>query len=135
MSNGISMNTAKIDPEADEISAREQEVARADSEFSTSIQRASEAGKATVERALVALRPVLIGAAVLAGGALVVALIRGKKARISVFAPHHEPSQWSALARAAALALASAAGRRLADRWLAQAQKAHSSSVRSTWTP
>jgi hypothetical protein len=134
MSNGISTSSSKLDPETDaEIAAREQDVARADSEFSTSIQQASQAGKATLERAVTMLRPVLIGAAVLATGALVVSLIRSRKARVSVFSQYQEPSPWPALVRSAALALASAAGRRLADRWLAQAQKTQSSSVRSTW--
>jgi hypothetical protein len=96
-----------------ELAAREQAVARADAAFATSLEDASEAGRETVYRVVFAALPLLVGVGMLAGAVLVVQAFRSPRAsRVP-----RQRSLASELARTAVIALASAAGRRVATWW------------------
>jgi hypothetical protein len=99
-------------------SARE-DVARAEERLSSSWRAAKVAGEASVGRAMSVARPLLIGAAVVGGIALLVSSLtrRGQRSARHLTIPS-EPSLLAEMTRAAGLALASAAARRLADRFL-----------------
>jgi hypothetical protein len=102
-----------------EIAAREEAVVRAGVAFAASIQDASAAGRGTFQRAISVARPVLIGAGVLAVGGLALGLLRRLPRKRSWRVPATPAvGPWSDLARAAAVAFAAAAGRRLVERWL-----------------
>jgi hypothetical protein len=97
-----------------DVTAKEENVARANAAFSTSVRKASAAARLTVERAVSVPRAVVIGVGVLAGTFLVVRLLRDRSENaLNARRTQSPPSRWRALARAATLALASAAGRRL----------------------
>lgn len=87
------------------LSAPEERVARARVAFSASLHEASLAGRETVERAAWVVRPLLVGAGILAGAVVVTHWWRGKR----------RPRE---LPRSLALALAAVAARHLAERWL-----------------
>jgi hypothetical protein len=102
-----------------QIAAKKEAVGRADAAFATSIQDASAAGRGSLKRAASAARPVLIGATVLAVGGLAIAAFRRAPGKRALRGPRARSSgPWSDLARAAAVAFAAAAGRRLVEHWL-----------------
>jgi hypothetical protein len=121
MSNGASIGVSETDRLVRvEIAAKEQAVARAGVAFSASIREASSAGRGTVRRAV---RPILTGLALFAVLGLGVALVRRapKHRRLGVSAYGRASSAWPDLARAASVAFAAAAARRLAEHWLRSA--------------
>lgn len=103
-----------------ELAIAERDAARAGDAFSSSLRDASHAGVETIKRVASALRPVLSGAGFVAVAILAVRLLRGP-GRSS--GRQREPAAakrplWAVLARSAAVALASAAGRHVAERWI-----------------
>lgn len=103
---------------ANEFDAAKLEVARAERALSQSLHEASDAGVATIKRAAVVARPVLLGAAAVVGIVWIVRSIRGARQSGWRRPPRSERSVLAEVTRAAALSLASAAARRLADRLL-----------------
>jgi len=96
----------------------EARVARAGAAFSESLHEASLAGRETAERVASTLRPLLLGAGVLAG-ALVVARLWRSSGRSRAARPAVSTrSPWAVLVRSAGVALATMAARRLAERWI-----------------
>jgi hypothetical protein len=117
MSNGSAIGASNQELGANaQIAAKEEAVERAGAAFSTSMEDASAAGRGSLKRAVSATRPVLIGAAVLAVGGLAIAAFRRAPSKRASRARSSGP--WSDLARAAAVAFAAAAGRRLVEHWL-----------------
>jgi hypothetical protein len=102
-----------------DLDAARHDVERAEARLSSRWRAAKVAGEKSVGRAMSLARPVLIGAAVIGGIALIVSSLtrrgRGSSRRYSPTGP----SLAADVARAAALALASTAARRLAERYLA----------------
>jgi hypothetical protein len=105
--------------EQTDLDAARRDVARAEARLSNRWRAAKVAGEKTMGRAMTLAKPVLIGTAVVGGVALLVSSLsrrrRGSVRRTSI---PSGPSLLSEVARAAALALASTAARRLADRYL-----------------
>jgi hypothetical protein len=103
-------------PANPQIAALELDVARANRAFSASLRDVSEAGVQAAARVKGAVRPVLIGAAVLGGAFLMLQLVR--RSRSARFARATPPASkrplWAELARSAAGTLAMAGARRLA---------------------
>jgi hypothetical protein len=114
-----------------EIAARERAVARADLAFAASLEDASEVGRETVLRAVHVVRPMLIGLGLLAGAALVVRVLRTSPRAhgIRVVKQHSASSE---LVRSVLLALATAAGRHVAQRLLEHATTRLLSEVNGT---
>jgi hypothetical protein len=107
-------------PPGAQIAALERDVALANRAFSVSLHDASEAGLQAAARITRAIRPVLIVAAVLGGGVILVQLVRRARP-VRAAAPASRRPLWAKLARSAASAIATAAARRLAARWMRQA--------------
>ena len=117
----MTTNRSVVDVEAPvsaEIRAAEAGVARAGIAFSASLHDASLAGTDTAKRVISAARPVLLGLGVLAGALLVVRLVQGPRVAQAARPLARTRPVWAELARTAAIALAAAAGRRLAERLL-----------------
>lgn len=107
-------------PNDTDLDTARHDVERAEARLSSRWRAAKVAGEKSVGRAMSLARPVLIGAAVIGGIALIVSSLtrrgRGSSRRYSM---PTGPSLAADVARAAALALASTAARRLAERYLA----------------
>jgi hypothetical protein len=102
-----------------DLDAARRDVARAEARLSNRWRAAKVAGERSMGRALSLAKPVLIGAAVVGGVVfLVTSLSRRGRGSVRRTAIPTGPSLLSEVARAAALALASTAARRLADRYL-----------------
>lgn len=116
MTDSANPATSGQPPPNVQIATLESDVALANRAFSESLRDASEAGRQAVGRARGAIRPVLIGAAVLGGAVLLLQLVRGTRVRRSVRAvsPVSRRPFWPNLARSAASAVAMAGARRLA---------------------
>lgn len=101
------------------VDAAEVRVTRARVALSASLRDASLEGRETVERAVSAVRPLLIGVGILAGAVVVVQWWRGTRQTRGrrLPAPLATTRQRPNLARSLAFALATAAARHLAERW------------------
>lgn len=105
--------------EHNDLDAARRDVARAEARLSSRWRAAKVAGQKTMGRAMTLAKPVLIGAAVVGGVALLVSsLSRRRRGSVRHSSIPSGPSLVSEVARAAALALASTAARRLAERYL-----------------
>ncbi len=103
-----------------ELDAARRDVARAEARLSSRWRAAKAAGEQSVGRALSVARPLLIGAVVVGGVTWVVtALVRGRRRGPRRSSGPVESSILKEMARAAALALASAAARRVAEHYIA----------------
>jgi hypothetical protein len=102
-----------------DLDAARRDVARAEARLSNRWRAAKVAGEKSVGRVLSVARPVIIGVAVVGGVAwLVSRLMGGPRPRRRYAAPPATgPSLAGEIARAAAIALASTAARRLAERY------------------
>jgi hypothetical protein len=102
-----------------DLDAARHDVERAEARLSSRWRAAKVAGEKSVGRAMSLARPVLIGAAVIGGVALLVSsLRRGRRPSARHYSVPTGPSLAADVARAVALALASTAARRLAERYL-----------------
>jgi hypothetical protein len=111
-------------PGSSDIAAKVIAVERAGVAFSSSIQEASAAGRGTLRRAAAVARPALLGVGLLAAAGLtIVWWHRSRTKRVLVVTRARSDGPWPGIARAAAVALAAAAGRRLAERWLRGTQE------------
>jgi hypothetical protein len=105
--------------EHSDLDAARRDVERAEARLSNRWRAAKVAGEKSVGRAMSFAKPVLIGAAVVGGITLLVtSLTRRGRGSVRRASPPTGPSLLSEVVRAAALALASAAARRVADRYL-----------------
>lgn len=115
------MNEQNEKQEDTDIDSAREDVARAEARLSNRWRAAKAASEQTLGRAMSLAKPVLIGAAVVGGVVLLVTSLshrgRPRVRRISV--PTEPPSVLKEAMRAAALALASAAARHVAGRYLA----------------
>jgi hypothetical protein len=114
-------STTPLQPadEPTDLDAARRDVARAEARLSNRWRAAKVAGEKSVGRAMSFAKPVLIGAAVVGGIALLVtSLSRRSRPIVRRVSVPTGPSLLSEVARAAALALASAAARRVAERYL-----------------
>ncbi len=103
-----------------DLDSARRDVARAEERLSSRWRAAKVAGEKSVGRALSVARPVLIGVGVVGGVAwLVSRFVGGSRPKRRYAAPATGPSLVGEMARAAALALASTAARRLAEKYLA----------------
>lgn len=104
--------------EPNDVDSARRNVARAEARLSNRWRAAKLAGEKTVDKAFSVGRPVLIGAVAVGGVAwLVSTLTHRGRAKVRRASAPTEPSLLGEVARAAALALASTAARRLAERW------------------
>lgn len=124
MSNGARIGALADEHPADEtIAGRTQEVERARVALSASLHDASEAGRGVVKRGTQSLvRPLLLGAGLLAGALLAAQLLRRAQGSrgIRTVSTRQAHSFWPELLRTATIALASSAGRRLAGHWISK---------------
>ena len=104
------------DLSGDSLDAAKKAVERAEEKLSKDLSRVSQVGEATVDRFIETTRPLLIGAAVVAGAASVAALLVKAARRPRLATPSREPSLAREIVRAALLSLASVAARRYAER-------------------
>lgn len=120
MSNGAKTDSLEVERvTSPDIAAKEEAVARAELAFSASIHDAEAEGRGTLRRATFGIRPVLIGVGLLAGVGVGLALVRRSSGTSKLMTSEsRQPSGWSNLGRAMALAFAAAAGRRLVEGWL-----------------
>jgi hypothetical protein len=103
-----------------DLDAARRDVARAEARLSNRWRAAKVAGEKSVGRAMSFAKPMLVGAAVAGGIALLVtSLSRRGRSSVRRTSVPTGPSLVSEVMRAAALALASAAARKVADRYLA----------------
>jgi hypothetical protein len=114
------MNEQHQNDHDETIHAARENVARAEARLSNRWRAAKVAGEKTVGRAMTVARPVVIGAVVVGGVVWLVTALsrRGRSSPRRFSAPAEPRSLVSEMTRAAALALASAAARHLADRYL-----------------
>jgi len=97
-----------------DIDSARDEVARAQRALSSRVREVSVAGEAALARTLATARPVLIGATVMTGVVVLVALVRrSRRARVTNAVP--ESSLLGQVARTVVLSLATVAARRLAE--------------------
>ena len=120
---------------ANDVDAAKLEVARAERALSQSLHDASDAGVATLKRAAVVARPVLLGAAAVVGLVWIVRSIRRSREPAWRRPPPAQRSVFGEVARTAALSLASTAARRLADRYLAEPAGLQSTSAGRAGSP
>jgi hypothetical protein len=100
--------------------AREAELARAS--FSANLRSASESGRATVRRVVASARPLVVGAMVLGGAAIVVSAVRlARRPRARGWAPPRQPTLLGSLFRTVVTRLVIAGAARAAQHLL-QAQ-------------
>lgn len=118
-----------------DVDAAKLEVARAERALAESLHDASDAGIATLERAVVVARPLLLGALAVLGVAVIVRSIRRTRQPAWRRPPPSERSVFAEVARAAALSLASTAARRLADRYLSDPTGMQSTSAGRAGSP
>jgi hypothetical protein len=105
--------------ETTDLDTARRDVARAEARLSNRWRAAKVAGEKSVGRALSVARPVLIGVAAVGGMVwLVSRLTGGSRSRPRRYAAPTGPSLLGDMARAAALAFASTAARRLAETYL-----------------
>lgn len=107
------------------VDAAERDVARAHAKFSADLERVSYAGRKLTNKIVNSARPALVGVAVVTGVALIVAVLRSRRAhpQVSFLSAPRQASAWTGLARAALIALASSAGRHLAAKIIAVSQQ------------
>lgn len=106
--------------EVDDLDTARQDVARAEARLSDSWRAAKVAGEKTLGRAMSLAKPLAVGAVIVGGVVLLVSAVSRRKRRSPwAYAPAGPPSLIKETARAAALALASAGARHLANRYLA----------------
>lgn len=100
--------------------AAERDVALAQAKFRAELHSASDAGRRLTSTVMKGAKPALIGVAVVTGVGLIVALWRSRRRpssfRALTVAQPPKKSLWSELARAAVTALASSAGKHLAQK-------------------
>jgi len=102
-----------------DLDAARRDVARAEARLSHRWRAAKVAGEKSVGRALSVARPVIIGVAVVGGVVWLVSRLTGGSRSRRRYAAPSGPSLAGDLVRTAALAVASTAARRLAERYLA----------------
>jgi hypothetical protein len=114
------MNEHQQDQHDESLHAAREDVARAEARLSNRWRAAKVAGEKSVGRAMTVVRPVVVGVAVAGGLIWLVSAItrRGRTTPRRFSALAEPPSLLSEMTRAAALALASAGARHLADRYL-----------------
>jgi hypothetical protein len=122
MSNGFGTDRLDVEDVEHAQFAERDAIARDGGAFSASFQAASVEDAGTPRRDASAIGPVLVGAGLLAAAGLGIALVRSpaKRRRSPAWNPAASTEPWSNLLRAMAIAFAAAAGRRLAERWLAR---------------
>ena len=133
--NDMNDRTTLPNGKANDVDAAKLEVARAERALADSLHDASDAGLATLERAVVVARPLLIGAAAVVGITWIVRSIRRARQPAWRRPPPSERSVLAEIARAAALSLASTAARRLADRYLSEPTGMQSTSAGRAGSP
>lgn len=108
----------------DALDAAKKAVERAEEKLSKDLNRVSQVGEATVDRFIESTRPLLIGAAVVAGAASIAAFVvrAGKRPRVS--GGGREPSLAKEMVRAALVSLAAVAARRYGERLFAAPSRA-----------
>src|ERR1051325_6062450 len=104
---------------SDAVDAARDEVRQAEHRLANDLERASEAGQATIKSALAKARPFLLGAAVAATLVCVAVLWRRPRRRAAWANEPRERSVLRDAGRAAAVSIASAIARRLGEHLLA----------------
>ncbi len=111
MQNGVLHGTSELERAALDVKNAERALAHR-------VHEATALGEEKIKHAVAAARPVLIGVAVLAGLVVVASLLRRSSRSRGMLGRSPERSVLAEATRAAALALASVAARRLAERFL-----------------
>jgi hypothetical protein len=104
--------------EPTDLDAARRDVEQAGERLSSRWRAAKVAGERSVSKALSVGRPVIVGVVLVGGAAWLVSSLMRSKRRGFRAPPATERSVVAEMARAAALALASTAARRLAERYL-----------------
>jgi hypothetical protein len=117
----VSMRAPASSPKPDddglEEATREAEAARAS--FHASIVEASESGRAAVHRAVASAKPLVVGALVIGGAAIVVSAARlMRRSRSRAWAPPRKPGLFGSLFRTVATRLLVAGAVRVAQHYL-----------------
>jgi hypothetical protein len=101
-----------------DVDAARRDVERAERALSLRLNEASAVGRATLRSVLAVARPVLVGVALVAGAVWLARRFKRPRASAWLRPPPSERSVIAEATRAAALSLASAAARRVAERLL-----------------
>jgi hypothetical protein len=102
-----------------EVDDAKRDVQRAERQLSHRLEEAGLAGHATVERALSLVKPIVVGVVAVAGLAWLFSALRRPPRRILALPTPSRPTVFGEALRAASLALATTAARRLGEHWFA----------------
>jgi hypothetical protein len=123
------MNPSTTQASSSDVNQAKREVARAERLLSTRLHEAGRAGDRTLTHALSVARPLLIGAATVAGVVWLVSLLRRPRRQAFLPPAPVRPSIVKEAFRAAALSLATSAAHRMGEHFLLGANAAQSTST------